>query len=159
MGSVGLWDHLHELCLIPSLVHTHRNTLYTRVGTLMPCRCKLSLEEWTFLRGGIMRVQNHGRRHLLSESFSVSYNALDGPIRNKMAAKCVLSNIQASSCRCRWSIKKKCCFDLWDFPTPGLLHRNSHLRKPPFDFSERFVIRWVGLHPGPTPVNSILLVV
>jgi len=35
-------------------------------------------------------VQNHGRRHLFFQSFFLSYNAFDGPIRNKMAAHCLL---------------------------------------------------------------------
>jgi len=40
-----------------------------------------------------LRVQNHGRLPSCFRSFSLSYNAFDGPVRNKMAARCLLSGI------------------------------------------------------------------
>ena len=44
----------------------------------------------------IERKQNHRRRHLVSEIPPASDNAFDGPIRNEMAAQCLLSSISRS---------------------------------------------------------------
>jgi len=54
-------------------------------------------------------MQHHRRRHIVSESVSISYNAFDGPIRNKMAAQCFLSSTsrpltatKRNPCRREW---------------------------------------------------------
>jgi len=49
----------------------------------------VTLEAYIYTGEEALRVQNHGRRHLVS----IMYNAFAGPVRNMMAAQCLLSSV------------------------------------------------------------------
>jgi len=54
-----------------------------------------TVQAWIYKRGSFAGAKPWAPPSCF-RSFSVNHNAFDGPIRNKMAAQCLLSSIQAS---------------------------------------------------------------